>query len=107
VTSEIHRVFSYLGPDHVAEGFYTFDGVTLQMVYANGEPFLLDDMPVTETVSPEMVEAVAKKLTKRIRKLASGSSVPGFGRGESIGARPAYPSDGFNRLIVYRSESVV
>jgi hypothetical protein len=36
VTPEIRRVISYLGPDQVAEGFYTFDGVTLRMVFANG-----------------------------------------------------------------------
>jgi hypothetical protein len=78
--SELRRVVSYLGPDQVAEGFYTFDGVTLRMVFANGEPVVLDDEPVTETVAPEHAEAVAKKLTKRIRKTLRGETVEGFSR---------------------------
>jgi hypothetical protein len=80
VTPGIRRVFSYLGPDQVAEGFYTFDGATLRMVFANGEPVVLDDEPVTETVTPEHAEAVAKKLTKRIRKTLRGETVEGFSR---------------------------
>jgi hypothetical protein len=35
---------------------------------------------VTETVAPEHVEAIAKKLTKRIRKAFRGETVEGFGR---------------------------
>lgn len=80
MTSEVRRVVTYLGPDQVAEGFYTFDGETLRMVFADGEPVTLDDEPVTETVMPEQVEAVAKKLTKRIRKAFRGEIVEGFGR---------------------------
>lgn len=80
MTSEVRRVVTYLGPDHVAEGFYTFDGETLRMVFANGEPVTLDDAPVTETVTPEHAEAVAKKLTRRIRKAFRGETVEGFGR---------------------------
>lgn len=83
MTSEVRRVFIHLGPDHVAEGFYTFDGSTLRMVFANGEPVTLDDEPVTETLpicSADHVEAVAKKLTRRIRKWALGETVEGFGR---------------------------
>lgn len=80
MTSDILRVVSYLGPDQVAEGFYTFDGATLRMVFANGEPVILDDEPVTETVVPVHAEAVAKKLTRRIRKAFRGETVEGFGR---------------------------
>lgn len=80
MTTEIRRVISYLGPDQVAEGFYTFDGATLRMVFANGEPVILDDEPVTETVAPEQAEAVAKKLTRRVRKAFRGETVEGFGR---------------------------
>lgn len=80
MTTEIRRVFTYLGPDQVAEGFYTFDGATLQMVFANGEPVILDEEPVTETVAPEQAEAVAKGLTRRIRKAFRGEIVEGFGR---------------------------
>lgn len=57
-----------------------FDGSILTMVFANGEPVLLDDEPVTEAVAPEHVEAVAKKLTRRIRKTFRGEIVEGFGR---------------------------
>jgi hypothetical protein len=78
--TDIRHVITYLGPDHVAEGFYTFDGETLQMVFADGKPVMLDDAPVTETVPPEHVEAVAKKLTRRIRKAFRGETVEGFGR---------------------------
>lgn len=76
----IRRVFSYLGPDQVAEGFYTFDGETLHMVFANGEPVILDEEPVTATVTEQHVEAVAKQLTRRIRKAFRGEIVEGFGR---------------------------
>ena len=80
MTTGIRRVVSCLGPDQIAEGFYTFDGVTLRMVFSNGEPVVLDDEPVTETVTPQHVEAVAKKLTRRIRKAFRGETVEGFGR---------------------------
>lgn len=80
MTSEVKHVFAYLGPDQVAEGFYTFDGSTLRMVFANGEPVMLDEEPVTETVEPDQVEAVAKRLTKRIRKTFRGEIVEGFSR---------------------------
>lgn len=78
--TDIRRVVAYLGPNQIAEGFYTFDGVTLRMVFDNGAPVMLDDEPVTETVTPEHVEAVAKKLTKRIRKTLRGETVEGFSR---------------------------
>lgn len=83
--SDIRHVFTYLGPDHVAEGFYIFDGETLTMMGDDGKgnwsPILMDDgETVTETVAPEHVEAVAKKLTKRIRKSFRGETVEGFGR---------------------------
>jgi hypothetical protein len=84
VTSEIRRVVSYLGPNQVAEGFYTFDGSTLTMMGDDGKgnwsPMFLDEEPVTETVTPEHAEAVAKKLTRRIRKAFRGETVEGFGR---------------------------
>jgi hypothetical protein len=83
VNSKIHRVVSYLGPNQIAEGFYTFDGSTLRMVFANGEPVILEDEPMTETLpicSAEHVEAVAKKLTKRIRRAFRSEQVEGFGR---------------------------
>lgn len=78
--TSVRSVFTYLGPNQVAEGFYTFDGSTLQMTFANGEPVLLDDHPVTETVEPAQVEAVAKRLTRRIRKAMLGEKVDGFSR---------------------------
>lgn len=53
MTSDIRRVVTYLGPDQIAEGFYTFDGETVRMVFADGEPVALDDEPVTETVTAE------------------------------------------------------
>lgn len=80
MTSEIRRVVSYLGPDQITEGFYTYDGETLRMVLADGKPVALDDEPVIETVAPEHVEAIAKILTKRIRKAFRGEVVEGFGR---------------------------
>jgi hypothetical protein len=84
VTSDIHRVVSYLGPDQITEGFYTFDGSTVTMMCDDGKgnwsPMTLGDTPVTETVAPEHVEAVAKKLTRRIRKAFRGEIVEGFGR---------------------------
>lgn len=76
----IRRVVCYLGPDQVAEGFYTYDGVIVRMVFDNGVPVILDDEPVTENVAPDLVEAVAKRLTKRIRKAFRGETVEGFGR---------------------------
>lgn len=78
--NQIRRVICYLGPDQVAEGFYTYDGTTVRMVFANGEPVALEDEPVTETVGPDLAEAVAKRLTKRIRKAFRGEIVEGFGR---------------------------
>ena len=81
MTPEIHHVVTYLGPDQVAEGFYTFDGTTLRMVYASGKPVELDGEPVTETgFDTKHVEAVAKKLTRRVRKALLGETVEGFGR---------------------------
>lgn len=86
------RVFITLGPDRVEEGFYSLDGDTITMTYANGEPVLMDgDEPVTATATPDMVESVARALTRRIRGWALGASVPGFGRGESIGGRTTEP----------------
>lgn len=84
MTGEIRRVVSYLGTDQIAEGFYTFDGTTLTMMGDDGKgnwsPIVLDDEPVTETVAPEQAEAVAKRLTRRIRKAFRGETVEGFGR---------------------------
>lgn len=86
--SEIRRVLCYITPDRVAEGFYTFDGETIMMMGDDGNgkwsPVLVDDEPVTERVTPENVVAVAKVLTKRIRKAFLGEQVEGFGRGHRI-----------------------
>jgi hypothetical protein len=96
---QVRRVFITLGPNRVEEGFYTFGGGVVTMVYANGEPVLMDDdEPFTATAAPDMVEPVARALTKRIRKWALGDSVPGFERGASIGGRGqplTYSSDGW------------
>lgn len=78
--TDVRRVITYLGLDHVAEGFYTYDGETLRMVFGNGVPVMLNDEPVTERVAPEQVEGVAKRLTRRIRKTFRGEVVEGFGR---------------------------
>lgn len=86
MTPEVRRVVTYLGPDQIAEGFYTYaaETQTLTMMGDDGagnwSAFVLDDGPVTETVAPEHVEAVAKKLTRRIRKTLRGEVVEGFGR---------------------------
>lgn len=84
MVGEVKSVFCYLGPDQVAEGFYKFDGgtVTMMTTYDDGDwtPLLLDDEPVTERATPETVVAVAKILTKRIRKALRGETVEGFGR---------------------------
>ena len=76
----IRRVVCYLGSNQVAEGYYTYDGGIIQMVFDNGVPVVLDDEPVIETVGPELAEAVAKKLTKRIRRALRGETLEGFGR---------------------------
>ncbi len=102
--SDVKRVFVTLGPDRVQEGFYTFDGDQITMVYANGEPLVMDEVPVTATATPDTVEPIARMLTRRIRKWALGNSVPGFGRGESIGGRSQNTSSGFERDITYSSE---
>lgn len=82
--SEVRRVVSYLGPDQVTEGFYTYDGSTVTMMGDDGNgnwsPMRLDDEPVTGAATPDHVEAIAKKLTKRIRKAFRGEVVEGFGR---------------------------
>lgn len=86
--TDIKRVFISTGPDRVQEGFYTLDGDKITMVYANGEPVMMDEgEPVTATAAPHMIEPIARALTKKIRKWAIGDSVPGFGRGESIDGR--------------------
>ena len=104
----VKRVFITLGPDRVEEGFYTLDGDTITMVYFNGQPFLMDDeTPVTATAAPNMIEPVARALTKRIRKWALGDSVPGFERGASVGGRTSRESDGFGRTLTYADESFV
>lgn len=101
--TDIRRVFITLGPDRVEEGFYTLDGDTITMVYANGEPVMMyEDVPVTARVVPaDMIEPIARSLTRRIREWALGSSVPGFGKGESIGGRTVRGSDGFDRELSY------
>lgn len=108
MTSEVRRVFITLGPDRVEQGFYTLAADKITMVYANGEPVVMDgeDEPVTATAEPDMVEPVARALTRRIRKWAIGDSVAGFGRGESIGGRSNRTSDGFGRDIVYPREGI-
>lgn len=105
---DIKRVFISLGPDRVEEGFYTLDGDKITMTYANGEPVLMDgDEPVTATATSDMIEPVARALTRQIRKWAIGDSVPGFGRGESIGGRTEPVSDGFSRPLTYSDEAFV
>jgi hypothetical protein len=97
------RVFVTTGPNQVEEGFYTVDGSKITMTYANGENVMLHETePVTATAEPHMIEAVARALTRKIRKLALGESVPGFGRGETIGTNPA--PDGFGRTLNYERE---
>jgi hypothetical protein len=80
----IRSVFAYLGPDQVVEGFYTFDGKTVTMMGDDGKgsrvPMMLDDEPVSERATPETAVAIAKVLTKRIRKALRGETVEGFGR---------------------------
>jgi hypothetical protein len=82
--TNVRSVFTYLGPDQVAQGFYTLDGDRLTMMGDDGQgnwsPLILDDEPVTATVPPEHAEAVAKRLTRRIRKAFRGETVDGFGR---------------------------
>lgn len=82
MTSPVRSVFTYLGPDQVSEGFYIYEAATrtLRMVFADGQPVMLDDEPVTETVDPQHAEAVAKRLTRRIRKALRGEVVEGFSR---------------------------
>ena len=105
--TDIKRVFITLGPDRVQEGFYTLAGDKITMVYANGEPVMIDeDEGVTATAAPNMIEPVARALTRKIRTWAIGGSVPGFGRGESIGDRTMRNSDGFERALTYQNEGV-
>lgn len=105
--TDVRRVFITLGPDRVEEGFYTLDGDKITMTYANGVPLLMDDdEPVTATATPDMIEPVARALTRRIRGWALGGSVPGFGRGESISGRTARTSDGFDRNLSYSSDGI-
>ncbi len=103
--TDVKRVFVTLRPDRVQEGFYIQDGDKITMTYANGEPVLMDgDEPVTATAAPNMVEPVARALTRRIRTWAIGSSVPGFGRGESVGGRTSHAFDEFGRALKYENE---
>lgn len=100
--TDVKRVFITLGPNRVEQGFYALEGDQITMTYANGEPVLMDgDEPVTATAAPNMVEPVARALTRRIRTWALGGSVPGFGPGESIGGRTGREFDGFGRELVY------
>lgn len=85
--TEVRHVFTYLGPNEVAEGFYTYDGAMVTMVFANGEPVKLDQSAVTEQAAPAHVEAAAKRLTKRIRKALLGDFVPGFEKGRRLDYR--------------------
>lgn len=84
MTPEIRRVFASISPDQVAEGFYTFDGSTLTMMGDDGKgnwtPIALDEEPVTATCTADLAEAVARRLTKRIRKVFRGELVEGFSR---------------------------
>lgn len=82
--TEIRSVITYLGPDQVAQGFYTLAGDKLTMMGDDGRgkwsPMILDDEPVTATVTLEHAEAVAKMLTRRIRKAFRGETVENFSR---------------------------
>jgi hypothetical protein len=103
--TDVKRVFITLGLNRVEEGFYRYSDGVVTMTYFNGETFLTeDDTPVTATAALDMVEPVARALTKRIRKWALGDSVPGFERGASIGGRDPGTSDGFGRSLTYSSD---
>ena len=91
--TEVHRVFATVAPNQVTVGFYTLtDGNLMTMVHPNGDPVMLDEAPVTAKLSPgsnnNLIEQVARLLTKKIRKSFRGELVEGFDR------VIAYPSDG-------------
>ena len=90
--SDFRQVFVTLGENHVIRGFYTVKGNVLTMTYGpNGNPVLLDDAPVTvKLLQNSNPDAIARQLTKKIRRALRGERV-----------------EGFDRVIVYPHESIV
>ena len=77
----IKRVLAQISETQVAEGFYTLKGNRLTMVWPDGKPVELDDVPVTAEISSNLnPDAVARKLTKKIRTALRGERVEGFDR---------------------------
>lgn len=78
----IHQVIVHLGPNRIAEGYYTIDGDTLTMTFDDGSPVLLaDGSKVTHEITPETnVKGLAAVLAGQVRRELLNELVPGFSR---------------------------
>lgn len=75
----IKEVICYVGPNQISEGFYTLDAGQITMVHPDGKPVNLDGGLVQHTMREgDNEEAIAKVLTRRIRKHFRGEIVEGF-----------------------------
>jgi hypothetical protein len=77
----IKQVNCYIGPDQISEGFYTVDDGLITMVRPDGKLVHLDDhQPVQHQLQPgDNEQAIAKMLTRKIRKHFRGELVESFG----------------------------
>lgn len=80
MTSEIRRCHAQVGKNQITEGFYTIEGETLTMVYADGRPVIVDGQRVTANTKGMDARSLAVVLTKGIRSKLTGERVPGFNR---------------------------
>lgn len=76
--TEVRPVVTYLGPNEVARGLFTYEGDTVTIVTSDGSPTVIDDITFTEKSPPEHAEAIAKVLIRRIRKALLGGVPKGF-----------------------------
>lgn len=79
---EIKYVMAYIGPNQITEGFYTIEDGLITMVRPDGGVVKMgDDSLVQHQLKDgESEEAIAKVLTKQIRKHFLGDIVEGFSR---------------------------
>lgn len=92
MSDDFKQVFVTLSENHVVRGFYVIRNGVLTMTHGpNGKPVMLDDAPVNvKLLQNSNPDAIARQLTKKIRKAMRGVRV-----------------EGFDRVIEYPHESIV
>ena len=80
---EVHHVFCLIGPNQVCDAYYVIENDTLTLTYRDGEPVTVppDGRSMSAKLSPESnADAVAKVLTRKLRKIVYAEAVEGFNR---------------------------